>query len=746
MQSVGSADSLVVSRSEDIGNMTYSASELAAMRLPVLPHSHQNIVIRAAQERWPFVTAHGRGGEAGIIKLYTVPEYVHVAIAQQRLEQREKRSALVEAIEAAPVPVLTDRQRATAAARAAIVLHMRRLSAQMVMQHDMFERTAHARAIDETVAAANAGRLPEHLQEMVPVACSRRRLSRATLYTWDNKFILGAPDSVERLAHKSAGATKQHNWMVKHAPWMEVVLKLYGKPQKPSLRAVHEELPKHLPPGVPMPSYNAIRRYMRKMGNVERQRGRLGSREIKSMLPFVRRDTSVLWPTDVYLADGHTFDAEVSHPRHGRPFRPEVTSVIDAASRRVVGWSIDLAESGLAVLDAIRHAVQTGGVPAIFYVDNGSGYHNVMISAHGTGLLDRLGTRLETSIAYNPQGHGMVEALNKMWVRAAKELPTYIGADMDAQAANAVHKTVRRDVKLFGLSRLLMPWSEFLRFSAEKVAAYNARPHRGLPTIIDEKTGKRRHLSPDEAWTRGIVDGAPLVELEPGEADLLFRPQRECRVLRGEITLFGNRYFSHDLTEYHGDGVRVGYDIHDASQVWVYDADGLFICKAQFEANKRAFFPENVLQQAARKRAEGREKRLRTRLTEVREELHGVNPVLEDGGVFTIPAMTNMPDVRERLTVVAGEAVNVPGSVPSEPVALPVKRTSFGLPSERYEWLKARDPESWTDADCAFLRDYVADPDGYAMFAQRFGLLGLAWSGEDDARVNVDVQVAVAAT
>jgi len=722
----------------------YSATELVAMSLPNLPTKVENIARLAERESWPFVTAHGRGGEAGTIKLYTVPEYVHIAIAQQRLEQREKRSALVEAIEATPVPVLSDRQRATAAARAAIVLHMRRLSAQMVVQHDMFERTARRKAIDEVVALANTGRLPDHLQEMVPVACTRRKLSRSTLYTWDSKFILGALDSVERLAPKHSGVTQRRKWQIKSAPWMEVVLELYGKPQKPSLREVHRQLPQHLPPGVPVPSYGMMCRYMQHMGNVERQRGRLGSREIKSMLPFVRRDTSVLWPTDVYMADGHTFDAEVSHPRHGRPFRPEITSVIDVASRRLVGWSVDLAESGLAVLDAIRHAAQTGGIPSIFYVDRGSGYRSAMISAHGSGLLDRLGIQLEHSIAYNSQARGIIERLHQHWVAAAKELPTYIGADMDAQAANKVHKRVRRDVKLFGLSRLLMPWSEFLRFAAEKVAAYNARPHRGLPTIIDEKTGKRRHLSPDEMWARDIAKGAPPIELLPGEDDLLFRPQRECRVQRGEITLFNNRYFSHDLTEYHGDGVRVGYDIHDASQVWVYDANGRFICKAQFEANKRAFFPENVLQQAARKRAEGREKRLQARLTEVREELHGGNPVLEDAGALTIPAV--VPDGRERLTVVAGEAVDAPGAVQSEPVALPVKRASFGLPSERYEWLKARDPESWTHADCAFLRDYVNDPDGYAMFAQRFELLGLAWGAEDDARVKVDREVAVAAT
>ncbi|WP_445623197.1 Mu transposase C-terminal domain-containing protein [Lactiplantibacillus plantarum] len=82
--------------------------------------------------------------------------------------------------------------------------------------------------------------------------------------------------------------------------------------------------------------------------------------------------------------------------------------------------------------------------------------------------------------------------------------------------------------------------------------------------------------------------------LDAVETDQLFRPQRACRVFRGEIRLFGNLYFSHDLTEHHGDGVNVGYDIHDPSQVWVHDADGVLICKAQLDGNKQPMFPDNV--------------------------------------------------------------------------------------------------------------------------------------------------------
>ncbi len=63
----------------------------------------------------------------------------------------------------------------------------------------------------------------------------------------------------------------------------------------------------------------------------------------------------------------------VRHPEHGAPFAPEVTLVIDAASRMVTGWSVALSENQIAVGDALRHAVGNCGVPAVVYSDNGAG-------------------------------------------------------------------------------------------------------------------------------------------------------------------------------------------------------------------------------------------------------------------------------------------------------------------------------------------------------------------------------------
>ena len=506
----------------------------------------------------------------------------------------------------------------------------------------------------------------------------------------------------------------------------------YQRPQKPSLRWVHDQLPAHLAKGVTPPSYDTLRRFIGQMGNVAVEQGRMGPREIKAIKPFVRRDTSKLWPGDIYMADGHAFDAEVAHPRHGRPFRPEITTVLDTATRKALGWSTDLAESGLAVLDALRVATQNGGIASVFYVDRGAGYINAMISGPGTGLLSRLGTTLTHSLPYNSQARGIIErAHQSIWVRAAKELPTYIGKDMDAEASNKVHKLTRRDVKRLGASRALMTWPDFVAFAADQVAQYNDRPHRGLPMVADSVSGKRRHMTPNEAWNKGVQEGADLVQLQPAETDHLFRPQQQCRVLRGEIRLFNNIYFSHELTEYHAEGVNVGFDIHDPSQVWVYDADGVLLCKARLDGNRRDFMPESFLDRASRKRAEGRARRLEDKLTEVRDELHGGPMVLENNPTQTAQFVASY-DAQRLEQPLEVQAIELHHGQRDQVAARP----AFRNPSERYEWLKAEGRTAWSESDQQFLRDYVADPEGYALFAQRYELLGLDWTDDDEQELN----------
>lgn len=203
------------------------------------------------------------------------------------------------------------------------------------------------KAIEQFIADAIAQTLPAEMQVVVKKANAKsgeeRTVSRRSVFDW-----ISAVEDADK--HKinllSVLAPKQRATTI--PVWAAALLKVWGQPQKPTLTAALELLPNYLDENVACPSYAQAYRFLNeKVGNVDVQKGRMGSRELKNIKGFIRRDTSNLFATDVYTADGHCFDAEIAHPIHGKPFRPEITSIIDVATRRIVGWSVDLSENGI---------------------------------------------------------------------------------------------------------------------------------------------------------------------------------------------------------------------------------------------------------------------------------------------------------------------------------------------------------------------------------------------------------------
>lgn len=665
---------------------------------------------RADKETWPFEEVAGRGGKKRYYPLANLPKDIRDAIQQHQMQQvlapatvPAEKPAIIQ-----PATLLTDKQRAERDARHSVLAIIGRLQAQ--------SRCSREAAMTTMLTMARVGKLEPGQDAQLRLARDPRGRagdgypSIRTLKRW-----LSADDLAPKIIQKSQ----------KVPAWAPALMKLYGQPQKPSLAWCIEQLPKHLASSVDMPSYHQANRFLKKMGAVERQRGRILDREIKSILPFVRRDSSMMWPGDCYTADGHTYDAEVAHPRHGRPFRPELTSVLDIATRKCVGWSAGLAESTWAVLDAQRHAVETHGICALWYVDNGSGYTNAMQETEVIGFADRLGMTITHSLPYNSQARGVEERSHQsIWVRSAKELPTYMGADMDQQAKQKVFKITRKDIKAVGTSALLMSWIDFLKHCEDTVAAYNNRPHRSLPKIADPTSGKRRHQTPSEAWQSGLNEGWVPTLVTADEAEDLFRPYVYATVVRGEIRLFNNRYFSHELEEWHGEKVRVGYDLHDGQRVWVRDQDGRLICLAEFEANKRAYFPNSALDHAADKRAARREKNLERHLEEVREER---NP---SALIEHMPAeKLDFSGIPMAIEAEASQAIET-AAVASLPSAQ--KRPWFDNDPDQYRWLM-RNPANWRAADAEWLLDYTISED-YEDLAERYAYQGVAWAEADQQR------------
>lgn len=639
--------------------------------LPGLPTTDRRIREMAARENWR--SRQRVGSKAKEYALSCLPSETQAAFVTDALK---KAPAIVVPVKAT-LPAtrvnnpleLANWQRDCALARLAFVRETERLAVAI----------GKSRAVDELVTRAAAADLPGHLQRLVKVANAksgeRAAFSRRTLISWCSLTATAEAQSKSAVA---VLAPKARDYAT--PTWAGALIKAFSQPQKPALTNVLIELSKILP-AEHMPSFDQARRFLKsRMGNVDVLRGRVGARELKNFKPFVRRDFSMLLPTDIYTADGHTFDAEIAHPRHGQAFRPEITSIMDVATRKIVGWSCDLAESRWAVLDAIRMAATMHGIHAIFYVDNGSGYKNDLQTAEGVGLSERLGFTLKHALPYNSQAKGIIERSHRtVWVRAAKKLPTYMGADMDAEARKKVFKITRADIKTTGGSRLLMPWSDFVQFVQQEADDYNNLPHSSLPEIRDSITGKRRHMTPSEVWQAAVNKGFEAVLPTTNEAQDLFRPYIIVNVRRCEIVLFKNRYFSRELEQYHGEDVQAGYDIHDPSGIFIRDLDGRFICRAGLDANKQPYMPQSVIEQAQERREQGRLRRAQNKIDEIMLER---NPrvLLEHMESVQVPGLDlSRTHLDRQLAALNSPVMDAPMDVAFN--ALPL---SFPEPTETY--------------------------------------------------------------
>lgn len=586
------------------------------MRVSHLPSTEFGIRKRAAKEHWVSrPRAVGKGYEYALdsipveaqAEIRRLAVAAHVVFAPTRSSnaviRREQQLQLVE----------TDTQRLCADARKGILSMIDRIMTQC--------RVSREAAMHTLLTQGRLGTLDDHMTAMLRAAKdSRGRKGDDFPSIRTLKRYLG-------LAKQGSLAPKIPKASFVIPEWATLFLKHYQQPQKPSVEQAYREFTTACEVrrvAYDVPSIHQVRRFLDKLGSVTLRTGRMGSRELKAMLPFIRRTFDKLLPNDIWSADGHTFDAEVQHPLHGRPFRPEITSIIDVATRRAVGISLDLAESSFAVLDALSTAVIRCGVPSMFYVDNGSGYKNALLKDEGIGVQGRLGFVVTHSIPYNSQARGVVERLHQtLWVAAAKKLPTYMGADMDRQAKHQVFKITRNALKQGG-AMPLMGWETFIQFCQDQVDAYNDRPHSTLPVIRDPNTAKRRHMSPNEAWAAHVAQGWQADTLDEHDAGMVFRPRIKRTVSRGEVRFLNHRYSNPQaLLEFHDEEVQVAYDINDARFIWIYALDGRYICKAEAGANERAYMPQSAIEQAREKRADARATRLQVKLEEVEAERRG---------------------------------------------------------------------------------------------------------------------------
>lgn len=727
-----------------------TAAELAALALPDWPGSEFRSRAKLVALQVPSRVREGRfGGGGREYDTSALPLPVRRALLARQVERAaaapaEPTPAAAPAAVAtrpgAVAQVPTDRpppskaDAACADARLALVNHLKALAAVEGGMTHAVQRLAR----DLAEAAA-----PEALLEQARIAHQRPRQAGASE---------GVPISERSLFRWVGDHRKAGWWALLPAPApkrglaavaddVALVLKRYSSAQGAArnltdvARAVTAELGRPFDEATVL--YERARRALPKLDKTALIKARHTGAQRAAKLPFKRRLTDGLAPNDVWVIDGHTFKAKVRHPDHGQPFAPEVTLAIDVATRKVVGWSVSLSESTIAVGDCIRFSVATHGVPGIVYSDNGAGERAKVFDCPIVGLFARLGAEHRTGLPGHPQGHGLIE---RSWrthmIRAARRYATYQGGDVDDRTLRNVTLELAREQRalkraeaggeVVRLSGKVPSWQQFIGDVAQAVHDYNAEHrHRGLPKHA-EGPAAGRHFTPDEAWAQMLVPELQVM-LDAGALRTMFRPSVLRVAQRGEVRWLNQHYYAEALMQVDGQQVRVDYDIHDGSRVWVWTPGGEFICEAVHGTaaggNAIPYFPVSAVQAARERRVQGIVKRRQAQIETAERELQAVLPA--PAAEFQIPGF----EVHELPDLVPAEAL-----APAPAAALPGARPAvFDSAADRYEWLMQH-RAAWSPEDATWAAAYAASPD-YDGLRSYYASRGIAWP-EDPAAFN----------
>ncbi|SDQ18050.1 Mu transposase C-terminal domain-containing protein [Pseudovibrio sp. Tun.PSC04-5.I4] len=713
----------------------FTAKELASLNVPIIPETESAVIRFAKRADWQSTTlARKRKGRGGGWEYHIglLPD-----VARKALEARfniERLNATVPVVQvktpAKTKVTLADAdaaQRCAAEARKQIL----QMVEQLVMRGMAYDKAVCGLTAKVKVLLNQDVLTPDekHLLELVRTAKDKGTgISRRAIYNWRKAF------KESGFAGLIPGKRKQDALNATRYDWAPGFLKFYADPRKPTLALALDQYRASLDEPARAPSYDQVKRYLTKLKKADpiaAYKGREGVLALKARKVYVSRSTEGLEPTDIYTGDGKTFDAFVAHPFSGSPMRPEITSILDVVTRKCVGYSIGLNEKAYDVSEALRNASMANGVAAIFYVDNGKGYKNQLLDEAAVGMLARLGTHKEHSIAYNSQARGIIERFNgSVYTRLAKTLPSYTGRDLDREAALKLHKQIKSDLKETGASDILIGWNEFLKIFDGALQYYNNRPHSGLPQVRGDVTGNTRHMSPNEYWAQFESHGFKAVTLAKDDSDDLSRPAVRRKVTRGLVTIETNRYFALELERYDRREVMVCYDMLDASQVWVRELDyvdgvetpGALICTAKFEGNSQAYFPKPVIENAREKKAKTATKRLEDKLRRVEQEQRP-GYLVEHSGEQPMEVFASAPgfedSAEEDLVSVVMEPVRSAGNVVqlAEPIEAPKSQpqptTNSGRPrfkskEELAVWV-LDNPEKMTDLDKKILSGCLTD-------------------------------------
>lgn len=541
----------------------FTAAELAELGLPGLPGDKRSLNRRAKDERWQHrrgadnqLLARARAGRGGGVEFHVslLPGLARLALAERGL------------IAAPPAPVEVESPRQGSwrwyDAQSAKVKAEAERRVRIVTQIDLLEAAGQTR----TTAIAEANR--------------RHGVSTSTLWGW-LRLIEGvaAADRLPALAPRFQGGGKEMEidpdlWDLFKSDYLRDAAATLAICYSKCVEVAAQR-------GLSVPSEKTFRRKLQR--EVPRDvlvLARKGEEALRRSLPAQRRTVEEFHAMELVNIDGHTFDV-FAHHADGTRFRPVMIGIQDVYSRKLLAWRIGDAESAILTRLAFADLFQKFGIPREVFMDNGRAFASKWITGQmlnryrfkvkedePSGLLTTLGVKVHWTLPYR----GQSKPIERAWRDLCDSISRCAAFDGAYTGNNTVNKP-----ESYG--KRSIPIAEFIEEVGRGIAFHNARAGRRAVTA----RGRSFDAVFEESYVRSPITKATPAQLRLA---LLTGENRRINSQTGELSLFGNRYWSPECKDLHGQLVTVRFDPDDlARDVHLYALDGQYLGDMQIIAD-----------------------------------------------------------------------------------------------------------------------------------------------------------------
>ena len=287
--------------------------------------------------------------------------------------------------------------------------------------------------------------------------------------------------------------------------------------------------------------------------------------------PFFRRDWSLLQVGQLLIADGHRLNFRIKHPIHGRACRASLIAFQDGASRDIAGYTFMLEEDVASIhLALYRSILRLGKIPEAVLLDNGKAFKAKIFTDEGpdftesgmSGLYGRLGIQCHFAKPYNSRSKMIEPFWKTLGLSYEKAFSSYCGGSIESKPA----RMKRNEKYMQSLEpEILVTVEEASQlFESWLNTFYRVKPHSGL-------NGK----TPGEVFNAGRGN-----ELEHDRLRYLMMSEEVATIRHSVITVLGGEYENNQALYGLNDRVFIRYDMQDFRAIWVYRANGEFLCQA----------------------------------------------------------------------------------------------------------------------------------------------------------------------